>query len=475
MDNFSTKVTQLNPSTPSIVSALSTAPSSDPVVDPAPEPFDGSQAVPSDRNSAQPKAIYKEPPAAATNPTVRNVDILRIPHITIHAFCEDPSLINAMERATTDRRMARASAKIIRGGIDAAMRMYGKETSPNLIIVENRATGAQLYAQLDALADVCVAGTKVVVVGAANDVAVYRELISRGVTDYAVAPLDPLTIIELISDAYQDTETSRFGRVLAFVGASGGVGSSTLAQNVASTIAKSYACSVIFADLDLPFGTATLGFDLDATENISDALNDGSRLDDILLERLLTKEHEHLNVLTAPATLDHSHDLSEDAFERVIDVAQANASFVVVDIPHVWTPWVKKVLLAADEVVISALPTLASFRNVKNLVEMLRKARLNDEPPRLVLNQIGIPKRAEIRPEHFKDGLKIEPIARIPFDIRVATAGNNGQMIADIAPKSVACKSVINIAKIITGRKPAQSAKRFDLKGLDFLNRVWRR
>jgi pilus assembly protein CpaE len=380
-----------------------------------------------------------------------------------------------VERAIADRRMARASAKIIAGGIAEAIDIYSKETSPNLIIVESRAARDELCIQLDALADVCVAGTKVVVIGAANDVAMYRELISRGVTDYAVAPLDSLAIIELISGAYRDTETSRFGRVLAFIGASGGVGSSTLAQNVASTIAKSYASSVIFADLDLPFGTATLGFDLESGENISDALNDGSRLDDILLERLLTKHHEHLNVLTAPATLDHSHDLTEDAFERVLDVAQANASFVVVDVPHVWTPWVKRVLLAADEVVISALPTLASFRNVKNLVEMLKKARLNDAPPKLVLNQIGIPKRAEIRPEHFKDGLKLEPIARIPFDIRVATAGNNGQMIADIAPKSVANKSVINITKIITGRKPAKSAKRFDLKGLDFLNRIWQR
>ena len=235
-------------------------------------------------------------------------------------------------------------------------------------------------------------------IGNANDVAVYRELLFRGVSDYAVAPLDPLSIIALISRAYQDSETSRFGRVLAFVGASGGAGSSTIAQNVATTIARSYGCSVIFADLDLPFGTAGLGFDLNPSETISQALNDGNRLDDILLERLLTKHEEHLQVLTAPATLDQSHELAEDAFERVLDVAQANASFVVVDVPRVWTPWVRKTLLAADEVVITALPNLASFRNVKNLIEMLKKARLNDEPPKLVLNQIGVPKRAEINP-----------------------------------------------------------------------------
>jgi pilus assembly protein CpaE len=442
-----------------MTSVLATARAPELPADPMPEP------------AVKPAAAMS---AAAS--AVSSVETLRIPHITIHAFCETPSLISAMERALADRRISRASAKLHPGGITAAIDLYHKETSPNLIIVENRAPIAELYGQLEALADACVAGTKVIVIGNANDVAIYRELLFRGISDYAVAPLDPLAIISLISRVYQDSGTSRFGRVLAFVGASGGAGSSTIAQNVAATIARSYGCSVIFADLDLPFGTAGLGFDLNPSETISQALSDGSRLDDILLERLLTKHEEHLQVLTAPGNLDHSHDLAEDAFERVLDVAQANASFVIVDVPRLWTSWVKKTLLTADEVIVTALPNLASFRNVKNLMEMLKKVRLNDEPPKLVLNQVGVPKRAELKPEHFADGLKIKPIACVPFDISVAMAGNHGQMIADAAPKSPVIKSVINIAEITTGRKAANRGSRFDeLLSFDLLNRLLKR
>jgi pilus assembly protein CpaE len=422
-------------------------------------------------DSAPQPVIGPDSPANAAAPAPAQAETLRIPHITIQAFCETPALINAMERALTDRRMSRASAKVIPGGIASAIDLYHRETSPNLIIVENRAPIAELFAQLEALADTCVAGTKVIVIGNTNDVGVYRELLFRGISDYAVAPLDPLSIISLIARAYAESETSRFGRVLAFVGASGGAGSSTIAQNVAVTIARSYGCSVIYTDLDLPFGTAGLGFDLNPHETISQALNDGDRLDDILLERLLTQHEEHLQVLTAPATLDQSHELPEEAFERVLDVAQANASVVVVDVPRVWAPWVRKTLLTADEVVITALPNLASFRNVKNLVEMLKKARLNDEPPKLVINQVGVPKRAEIKPEHFTDSLKVQPIACIPFDISVATAGNHGLMIADLAPKSAVLKSVINIAEITTGRKAANHASKFEA----LLNRLLKR
>src|SRR5271166_4844979 len=225
---------------------------------------------------------------AAPVPTGNSIETLSIPLITIHGFCETPALISAMERAVADRRMARASGKVMPGGIMAAIDLYHRETSPNLIIVENRAPIAELFAQREALEDVCVAGTKLIVIGNANDVGVYRKLLCRGISDYAVGPLDPHAIIALVARAYQDSDTSRFGRVLAFVGASGGAGSSTIAQNVATTIARSYSCSVIFADLDLPFGTAGLGFDLNPNETIAQALDDGSRLDDILLERLLT-------------------------------------------------------------------------------------------------------------------------------------------------------------------------------------------
>jgi pilus assembly protein CpaE len=170
-------------------------------------------------------------PIPAAVPANNSVETLRIPHITIHAFCETPSLINAMEVALADRRMSRASGKVLAGGIPSAIDLYHRETSPNLIMVENRAPIAELYAQLEALADVCVAGTKLIVIGNANDVGVYRELLFRGISDYAVGPLDPLAIIALISRAYKDSETSRFGRVLAFVGASGGAGSSTHSTN----------------------------------------------------------------------------------------------------------------------------------------------------------------------------------------------------------------------------------------------------
>jgi len=327
--------------------------------------------------------------------------------------------------------------------------------------VENRAAIKELDTQLDALADVCVTGTKVIVLGYANDVAIYRELLQRGVSEYIVAPVDPLTIIASISRLYQDPGATKFGRSLAFIGSNGGVGSSTLAQNVASTIARTFARNVILADLDLPFGTASLGFDVSSGPGMAQALKDSSRFDDVLLERLLTKCEDHLHLLTAPATLQQSSDLEESALERVLEVAQSNVPFLVLDLPHIWTSWAKKTLLSADEVVITATPDLASLRNAKGLVDLFRELRGNDGPPRLVLNQVGVPKRAEISPAKFSEALGLELTACIPFDpATVSKAANNGKMLADIAARSPIAKSLAKIAETIAGRKPDAQRKR---------------
>ena len=91
-----------------------------------------------------------------------------------------------------------------------------------------------------------------------------------------------------------------------------------------------------------------------------------------------------------------------EAYEAVIDAVRQSTPCVIVDLPHVWTPWVKACLIAADEIVIVATPDLARLRNAKNMIELVRNARPNDAPPRLVLNQVGMPKRPEIPVQGFR-------------------------------------------------------------------------
>jgi len=383
-----------------------------------------------------------------------------VPRISIHAFCEFPDTGSALQRAAADRRLAKAHLQVQLGGIAAAVEHYGGQVTPNLLIVETRLTGQEALRELDALAEVCDPATKVIVVGRVNDVGLYRELMRRGASEYLVAPVQPLQLIEVISGLYTDRDAAPIGRVMAFVGARGGAGSSTLAHNVGWCIAEEQHIETTIIDLDLPFGTVGLDFNDESSQGVADALSAPERLDDVLLDRLLLKRGDHLSLFTAPAALERDYDAIPEAYEAVIEAVRQSSPCVILDLPHGWSPWIRATLLAADEIVVVATPDLTSLRNAKNLIEIVKTSRPNDQPPRLVLNQVGQPKRPEIPPKDFAETMGIQPAAVLPFDPALfGQAANNGQMLLETQPKAAICDSVRRLSRALTGRESEAASR----------------
>jgi pilus assembly protein CpaE len=393
-----------------------------------------------------------------------------VPRISIHAFCEFPDTGASLQRAGADRRLSKAHLTVQLGGINAAVEFYHGQVTPNLLIVETRLSGQAALDELDRLAEVCDPATKVIVVGRHNDVELYRDLMRRGASEYLVAPLSPLQLIEVISGLYLDPSAKPVGRVIAFVGARGGAGSSTIAHNVGWYIADELKINTTIVDFDLAFGTTGLDFNDEAGQGVADALAAPERLDDVLLDRLLIKRGEHLSLFTAPAVLERDYDAAAEAYEAVIDATRQMSPCVIVDMPHTWTPWVKACLIAADEIVVVATPDLASLRNAKNIIELVRHARANDSPPRLVINQANMPKRPEIPAKDFAETMGVEPAAILPFDAALfGQAGNNGQMVLEIAPKAPVSESLRKLARVLTGREAPANTEKSSSSILSFL------
>ena len=362
-----------------------------------------------------------------------------IPRISIQAFCEDQRTAEVVQSAAADRRLAKAHVGVHLGGTQAALANFQDAPTPNLIIIESMQARDGMLAELEQLASVCDAGTKVVVVGHVNDVILYRELLRRGVSEYLVGPISELKIMESISNLYNDPDADPVGHIFAFVGAKGGVGSSTICHNVAWNLSRDLSNDVVIADMDLPFGTAGLDFDKDPVQGIADALSSPDRLDEVLLDRLLAKCTDHLSLFASPSTLDRDYDIAPEAYEWVIDVVRQNVPYVAIDLPHLWAPWTRQILTQADEIVITVAPDLANLRNAKNLVDLLRDRRSNDNPPHLVINQTGMPKRPEIPASKFAEALGLTPSCIIEFDGEsFGMASNNGQMLGEFAEASKA-------------------------------------
>jgi pilus assembly protein CpaE len=213
-------------------------------------------------------------------------------------------------------------------------------------------------------------------------------------------------------------------------------------------------------DFDLPFGTLGLDFNDEASQGVADALSAPERLDDVLLDRLLIKRGEHLSLFTAPAALERDYDAVPEAYEAVIDAVRQTTPCVVIDMPHAWTPWMKACLIAADEIVIVATPDLASLRNAKNVIELVKNSRPNDAAPRLVINQANTPKRPEIPSKDFAETMGTEPLAVLPYDPALfGQAANNGQMLIELQPRAAGSEAIRQLARALTGRTPVANEK----------------
>lgn len=395
-------------------------------------------------------------------------EVRPVPRITIQAFCETQGVAGPIERMAEDRRMGKAQTRVYMGGLGAAVEFYQSAPTPNLILLETTLRPEELMDGLGALAEVCDPSTHVVVIGHHNDVALYRDLKRNGIAEYVVAPVSIADIMTIITGLFVDPEAEPLGKSMAFIGAKGGVGSSTLAHNVAWSVSTLFQNEVLVADMDLPFGTANINFDQDPAQGIAEAVFSTDRIDEVYLDRLLANCAEHLSLLAAPSMLDKVYDFDAEAFTQLIDIAQRTAPSVVLDVPHVWNGWTKNTLQNADEVVIVATPELASLRNTKNMVDTLKRLRPNDFAPRLVLNQVGIPKRPEISVSDFTDSLDMEAAAVIPFDPQLfGTASNNGRMLAESDSSNPVVATLSDLAHVLTGRGViAGKTKSSGLKGM---------
>ncbi|MDX8536946.1 MULTISPECIES: CpaE family protein [Mesorhizobium] len=390
-----------------------------------------------------------------------------VPRISIQAFCETEGVASPVRLAGDDRRMAKAHLKVHMGGIATAIEFYQSAPTPNLILLESRSEPKQLLEQLAHLSEYCDPSSKVVVIGHYNDVGLYRELIRSGISEYVIAPVSMTDIVSVVSSIFVDPEAEPIGRSIAFIGAKGGVGSSTIAHNVAWAMSSLFKSEVVVADLDLAFGTANINFDQDPAQGIAEAVFSPERVDEVYLDRLLAQCAEHLSLLAAPSTLERVYDFDPDAFSQLIDTAQRSAPLLVLDVPHIWSGWSKSILVKADEVVITATPELANLRNTKNMVDMLKRLRPNDPPPRLVINQAGVPKRPEIGPTDFSEPLGITPMAVIQFEpLLFGNAANNGRMLGEMDAKSPIVGIIDEIAHVLTGRSEIKIKKKAGLGSL---------
>ena len=377
-----------------------------------------------------------------------------IQSLSIDAFATRADTTALLRETAAGAVFRRSKLSIQEGGIAGAIAHYSDRTTPHLVIVEE-GEHDDLSSLLDRLADVCADQTKVMVIGGRNDIALYRALLSQGVSEYLPRPVTARQLADAITALFSDSRSAPRGKTLAFWGARGGAGSSCLAQNLAWQIGGLLGESALYIDLDLCFGTSLLAFNLEAKQTVADAIGHPERLDDVLMERCLIDYDERLRILASGGDCRAAPEVTLDAVELLLDLARRLAPVVVLDLPRLWTDWTRFCLDTADEVLITATPDFASARECKTLLDALTASRGGAAPAKLLLNKLDLGK-SPLTGRDFQEALGVAPVLSLPLEPGLfGEAGNRGQTLGESGKTHKVTQSLQALAQTLVGKAPA--------------------
>ncbi len=348
-----------------------------------------------------------------------------------------------------------SNAKVRAGGLQAAMKAIDVTLPPTLVLVD-LADASNPVEGMHELAQLCGPNTNFLAIGSVNDVSLYRQLVALGVADYLVKPVSSEVLCEAFTAAmrmYAAPDVARPTRLFAFVGARGGVGTTTLAVSTAWLLAHEFKLRTALIDLDLHFGNLALTLDLEPGRGLREALENPERTDSLLLASAMVTEGDKLPILATEEPLEEQLLFDAGAVAPLLSALSQDYDCIVVDLPRTFDSMARQVISLADATVVVTDLSLSALRDSVRIID-LAKALESRVKPLLVANQVGADHRGEIGRAEFERGVGGAVDHAVPFDVKAVTAAaHNGKAIPDAAGNSKAAGELRKLAARLAGRE----------------------
>jgi pilus assembly protein CpaE len=358
------------------------------------------------------------------------------------------------------------SADVIEGGPDMLASLI-TDVPPDFLLVDV-SDRLDPVGDLERLAVHCGPDTRVVVVGLQNDVALYRRLLGMGVSDYLVKPVSGDVLAEAIHLATRPTPAAgasappapanapKAARVVAMIGARGGVGATALAVSAAWCLAREK--RVLLLDLDLHFGSAALNLDLEPARGLREILANPDRIDSLLIGSATTRAGERFGIMGGEDPLEDAFDLQPAGLSSLVEQVSEATDCILIDTPRSLGPLSRHVLAVADVIVIVTDQSLAAMRDTRRLVSL---ARTQKGAAHIlgVANRVG-GVAGEVGKADFERGADHAIDVSIPFDAKAAAAAaERGKSLAEVARASATAAALDAMTLALTGEAAPIAAK----------------
>lgn len=374
-------------------------------------------------------------------------------------------------RETVNRvvsHLGNLEAKVRAGDLVAARKAVDPESPPDLMLLDISASSDPVSA-LDEIMQLCPRTTRVLVIGSVNDVSLYRSLTSLGVIDYLVKPVSGEVLHDALAALLDDSGPEGGGRqtrITAFLGARGGIGTTSIAVSTAWYFVNEFHQRAALIDLDLHFGTLALGLDLEPGRGLREALEHPERIDGLLISSAMSSASDRLKVLAGEESLDETMRFHAESFGPLFELLANDFDQLVIDLPRALDDGSRHVISGADTFVLVTDLSLAGLRDALRILDLVKRVG-SKAAPIIAASQVGAPHRGEISQREFERGLGQSLDHLVSYDPKAAVAmARHGKALPAAARTSKVAEEILALARRLAGRETA--------KKRSILGRLWK-
>ncbi|HOO81444.1 MAG TPA: AAA family ATPase [Alphaproteobacteria bacterium] len=343
-----------------------------------------------------------------------------LPASSVAVYSKDQKTLQAARDLENDWRFARVSVQDEEGDVENAIATYQDIASPTLIIIQTDVIDKSFTARLEELAGHCEAGTSAIIVGPDNDVNLYRRLIDMGVSDYLVRPISSADLAKVVSKALIEKIGVTGSRLVAVMGAKGGVGSSIISEALACGLTDILGQKAILLDASGGWSTLAVGLGFEPSTTLSEAVRAAENADEDSLKRMLYTVSDKLSVLATGGDVMLEQGVSPDQLETLIDMLMVKYPFVIVDLSQSAAALQKIILTRANQILVTATPTLPALRLARSLIQEVKEVRGGeDSDVSLIVNMQGQAPANEVSKSDIEKAMEFSVAAYLPYDAKM--------------------------------------------------------
>lgn len=315
----------------------------------------------------------------------------------------------------------------------------------------------------------CVPESTVIIMSVQGDQEYLRKAMTAGAREFLIKPFSAEELINTVIKTYELESRRREktapiqskeevkSKVITVFSTKGGVGKTTIASNLAVSLARITKKKVALVDLDLQFGDIAIMLNVSVKHTISDLIKEAVQMDADLLEDYMVTHFSGVKVLPAPIKPEYAEYITSAHVEKITKTLKQNYHYIILDTSAAFHETVLTALDMSDKVLMISTLDLPTIKNIKSGLEIMESLRYSSNKISIILNKAS--EQFGIRFKDFEETIKYPIWANIPEDSQtVITSANKGFPFVMTRAETKVARAIISMAEDLAFDKPVQKA-----------------